>query len=206
MTIAELPNFLQTLTGEYSHDYGTICHAAAIAAQAAVSAIDHSNQGGVTGFQTSAIMFEFIKNLCYSSNKTGLRIVDYDNFLYPQYDYKFKTIRQSTWKAIQQIAINNMVDSVMSYKEYMRKRDQYAIDIKIFIDKYPDYIENPGYYTKTYTYDGTQKKWKTQHEELPEFEFAPVKPYDQRAASKVRAHWDSIIRGEVPFGYIVSND
>lgn len=104
-TIDTLPAFLNKLTTEYSHDYGTICHAVAAAAIGAAWAIDHAPTGGITGFQAGAVMWKFIRHWNYSSNKTGLRIIDYDNFLYPQYHDKFqKTISLATWEAIQKEA------------------------------------------------------------------------------------------------------
>ena len=47
-------------------------------------------------------MWDFILEWQYSDNKTGLKIIDFDNMLYPQYDYQFdKTISTEIWRAIQ---------------------------------------------------------------------------------------------------------
>lgn len=60
---------------------------------------------GITGFQAGCTMWDFIQDWEYSSNKCGLRIVDFDNMLYPQYDYHFeKTIKNHTWEALQKRA------------------------------------------------------------------------------------------------------
>lgn len=48
-TTKTLPVFIQHLTEDYRHDYGTICHAVAAAALAAAHAVDHAPCGGVTG-------------------------------------------------------------------------------------------------------------------------------------------------------------
>jgi hypothetical protein len=206
MTIEKLPEFLRELTEDYSHDYGTICHAVSIAAQAAAWSVNHSKQGGITGFQAGAIMWEFIREWMYSSNKTGLKIIDYDEFLFPQYQYEYeKTISSSTWKAIQQLAIDNMVDSIRSYQQYMKDRDQYKKDIAVFVEKYPDYYDRPKYYKKICM--GTSEEWEAERlKEESGFEFSPDNPYDPRADKDVRAHWDSIIRGQIPFGYIISDN
>ena len=58
-------------------DYGTVCHAIALSAVATAWAANKTAQGGITGFQAGAVMWEFIKNWSYSSNKTGMRLVDY---------------------------------------------------------------------------------------------------------------------------------
>lgn len=100
-----LPKFIKHLTEDYNHDYGTICHAYTAAAIAAASAVDHSPAGGITGFQAGAIMWEFIRNWNHDDNKCGMVLIDYDNMLYPQYEYHFnKIISKDTWEAIQKEA------------------------------------------------------------------------------------------------------
>lgn len=102
-------SFIKKLTSEYHHDYGTICHAAAASAIGAVWAVDKSSQGGITGFQAGVIMWEFLKHWSYDSNKCGLKIVDYDDLLFPQYEFKFnKTLTINHWKALQQEAQKNI--------------------------------------------------------------------------------------------------
>ena len=111
-TLESLPNFLKELSEDYSHDYGTICHAIASSAIACAWAMNKTDQGGITGFQAGAIMWEFIRNWNYSSNKCGLKIVDYDNILYPQYEDKFKnTISESKWELIKKEAENQLEKS-----------------------------------------------------------------------------------------------
>ena len=73
MTLEELPAFIQELM-EHDHDYGTVCHAIALSAVATAWAANKTAQGGITGFQAGAVMWEFIKNWSYSSNKTGMRL------------------------------------------------------------------------------------------------------------------------------------
>lgn len=115
VTVDTLPDFLRELTENYRHDYGTICHAIAIASVAAAWAMDKSPQGGITSFQAGAIMWEFIKNWNHASNKTGLKLVDYDNFLYPQYSDQFqKTISAPVWQNIQREAAKNIDEAKAS--------------------------------------------------------------------------------------------
>ena len=92
-TIDTLPDFMNHVLKDYKHDYGTICKAIGACAIAAAWAANASPQGGITGFQAGEVMWDFIRNWNYRSNECGLRIVDYDNMLYPQYENKFaKTI------------------------------------------------------------------------------------------------------------------
>ena len=106
-TIDTLSQFINHLMNDYQHDYGTICHALSAIALAAVYAADKSPQGGITGFQASFIMWDFIRQWMYPSNECGLRLVNYDDMLYPQYQYKFeKTISNTAWNKLQQEAKN----------------------------------------------------------------------------------------------------
>ena len=206
-TIETLPAFLKELTEEYSHDYGTICHAVAIGAIAAAWAVDHSPTGGITGFQAGCIMWEFIRHWNFSSNKTGLRIIDYDNFLYPQYEDSYqKTISKDTWKAIQDAAKAEILNANEEYAKYLQDLEQYKKDIAAFVEKYPDYYERRKHYDPLGM--GNGKQWKAEEEKKASgFEFAPQEPYcPVRNGSPVFRHWLSIVNGMVPFGYIVSDE
>lgn len=109
ITIDTLPEFMEHLMRDYIHDYGTICHALAAGAIAAATALDSEPEGGITGFQASAIMWEFITHWNHESNKCGMRLIDYDNFLYPQYADKFqKVISQDVWNSLQTQAKTNI--------------------------------------------------------------------------------------------------
>lgn len=115
MTMDKLPEFLRHLMEDYGHDYGTICHALTAGAIATAWAMDRAPQGGITGFQAGFIMWGFIRHWSYESNKCGMKIVDYDNMLYPQYEHKFeKTISESVWKILQDEA-KKKLDKVDKY-------------------------------------------------------------------------------------------
>ena len=101
-TIETLPTFVSHLMNDYHHDYGTICHAVGACALAAAWAADNSENGGITGFQAGFVMWDFIREWQYRGNKCGLKIVDYDNMLYPQYADKFeKTLSSDIWRHLQ---------------------------------------------------------------------------------------------------------
>ncbi len=112
MTMEKLPAFLKKLTTEFEHDYGTICHAIASAAIAAAWAVERTPQGGITGFQAGAIMWEFIEHWGVYQ-KGPLRILEYRNMLYPQYTDKFeKTISKNTWEWLQEEAQKLLTEEV----------------------------------------------------------------------------------------------
>lgn len=64
----------------------------------------------ITRSQEIEIMWNFIKRFAYPYNKCGMKLVDYDEMLYPQYEYKFcdKIIPKYTWEAIQKQAKENL--------------------------------------------------------------------------------------------------
>lgn len=207
MTPDKLPDFINRLLNDYNHDYGTICHALTAGAIATVWAMDHSPQGGITGFQAGAIMWEFIRHWNYSHNKTGLKIIDYDNFLYPQYEGHYqKTLSTSTWEAIQKQARISIEEATRNYAQYELDVQQYAKDLEEFVAKHPDYTEDPQKYERLF--GGTQPEWDEYHKKETEgFEFAPSKPYcSVTPYSRVYQHWLSIVSGTVPFGYSVGDD
>lgn len=108
-TLETLPAFLKKLTEDYMHDYGTICHAMAAGALATCWAINKSSVGGITGYQAGFVMWKFVRNWNYSDNKTGLRVIDYDNLLYPQYAHYFKN-KMSTeqWENLKKTAAEKL--------------------------------------------------------------------------------------------------
>ncbi len=108
MTVNKLPEFMEKLK-EYRNGYGSCCIALAAGALAAAWAF--CKEFGITGFQASIAMWEFVKNWNYTGNKCGLRLVDWDNMLFPQYEDRFqKTITPDTWKALQDEAKKNLAE------------------------------------------------------------------------------------------------
>ena len=106
-TIDGLASFTAHMLYDYHHDYGTACHAIAACAIAAASVGSHEE--GITVFQAGFVMWDFIRHWNHEFNKTGMRLVDYDDMLYPQYEYKFdKTIDKDNWECIRQEAARKL--------------------------------------------------------------------------------------------------
>ena len=207
ITLETLPEFLKELSENYAHDYGTICHAIATASIATASAINNSEQGGITGFQSGAIMWQFIREWNYSNNKTGLKLVDYDNFLYPKYADKFeKTLSSDIFNNIKKEAQSKIEKADNEYKQYLIDIEQYKKDIADYILKYPDYYDNKEYYDPLVM--GTGEQWEQEKNKKESgFDFAPQEPYcPVNKESNVYKHWQSIINGIVPFGYVIVNN
>lgn len=101
ITAETLPAFINKLINDYHHDYNTICYSIAAAALAGAYAMESSPSGGITGFQGSAIMWEFIVQWQHCGQRKPMRLLDYENLLYPQYCHYFTSISEQTWQAIQ---------------------------------------------------------------------------------------------------------
>ena len=207
----DFPEFFRELTEDYEHDYGTVCHAMAAIGLAAMWAFNNSEgaRGGITGFQAGCVMWDVIRNMNYESNKCGLRLQDMDLLLYPQYEYKFRTIDSDTWKYVQEEAKNRIAENEKVHEKYLNDMKQYFLDLDKFkVDvkafeaehpEYPKYEDDPKFYEHLEC--GTAEEWDREKEkEESGFLFAPRKPYDSVAHPDVVAHWESIVNGKVPFG------
>jgi hypothetical protein len=110
MTLEKLPAFLEKLVS-HKHDYGTICRAIAAAGVAAAYAVEKSPQGGITGFQASCIMWDLITGWDEGKEGKPIRLVDYEDMLYPQYAHKFRSITPETWAHLQAKAKEKLATS-----------------------------------------------------------------------------------------------
>lgn len=104
-TLETLPAFMKKILDE-PQDYDSIVEAVAACAIGAAWAADHSDNGGITGFQGSCVMWRFIQHWMHLQDSCGLRIINYDDMLYPQHEYEFteKTINKEAWDAMQKKA------------------------------------------------------------------------------------------------------
>lgn len=91
-------------------DYGTICVAIGAIAAAAARAADRSEHGGITGFQASAVFWEFVEQWDVFGDGPK-RMLCYKDALYPGTLYKFRpTFSAETWKWLQEQAAANLVE------------------------------------------------------------------------------------------------
>lgn len=106
----DLITFLEDVKDNYNIGYGEAPRAMAQAALA--TAWYFAREFGITGFQAGFVMWDFVKDWTYSGNECGLRIVDYDNMLYPQYDHKFdKVISKDVFENLQKVAKRRLEES-----------------------------------------------------------------------------------------------
>lgn len=106
-TFNDLITFLKDVKDNYGNGYGEAPRAMAQAALAAAWYL--SSEFGITGFQAGFVMWDFIQGWTKTHNECGLKLVDYDDMLYPQYDYRFeKTISSAVWESLQKQAKKNL--------------------------------------------------------------------------------------------------
>ena len=118
MKVEDLEKFVKHLTEDYIHDYGTICHAMSIASIAAMWAVNHTKSGGITGFQASCVMWENIKNWMTEYRDVPLRLVNYKDMLYPQYESKYqKILSDENFEWLQKEAVKNLADTDIAHPD-----------------------------------------------------------------------------------------
>lgn len=204
-TLETLPAFMNRLLNSYQHDYGTIVHAVSAGAIAAAWA---SNEvAGITGFQAGVVMWQFIREWNYSDNKCGLRILNYDNMLFPQFVDQFKGqgISAEVWEVVQKEAAGKIKEHEQALATYAKELPVYEQKLAAYKATRPDYDERPDYYNHLSM--GNGKEWEAEQQKIDSgFEFAPREPHTPRVHPNVMNHWVEIVDGQLPFGMSISND
>ena len=111
-TRKDLDKLLKEVIADKDLDYGKTVYAISSCMMATLNYVDR-NLGGISGFQAGCIGWEMVKKYLVPSNKTSLKIIDYDKMLYPQYEYEFvdKEIPKELWTQLQKEA-NRMLAEV----------------------------------------------------------------------------------------------
>lgn len=85
-----------------------------------------AEQFGLSGFQVGCIMWGIIDKLNMSEHDCGMKLLNYDYMLYPQYEDHFeKTIDLETWIKMQEKASENY-NEYLSEKARLENGDEYA--------------------------------------------------------------------------------
>ena len=90
--------------GTYGYDYGTICHAMAAAAIGAAWAVERGPGGGITGFQAGAVMWQFVRYWDAMGTDGPMRLLKFEDVLYPQYEHGWNAMSADTWRWVQEEA------------------------------------------------------------------------------------------------------
>ena len=107
-TPEQLAAFVKKLTEEYDHDYGTIVKAMQAAMKASFNVMNESKQGGITGFQAGFLGWWAVEE--FMSIKAPARILEVEQMLYPQYEYKFNSIDRETFEGLQKKAKQKLAE------------------------------------------------------------------------------------------------
>lgn len=91
-TVDTIADFIRDTMDGRNQTYSSVVTSITACAIAAAAAADKMPQGGITGFQAGYVMWQFIREWNHTDNKTGMRLVDYDNMLYPQYADQFDKV------------------------------------------------------------------------------------------------------------------
>ena len=126
----DLVEFIKDVDEHYNIGYGDAPRAIAQAALATAWYL--SGRFGITGFQAGATMWDFIQDWGSIAELTNCaKLVDYDNLLYPQYEYKFdKSIDSETWENIQKAAKKLLSDRDYAHPNVI-KHWQSIVDGKV---------------------------------------------------------------------------
>lgn len=113
-TVYDLKNYIEDVEKKYNYDYGVA--PIAIAQATLATAWYLAKEMGITGFQSSFVMWDFIRDWSYSDNVCGLKLVNYDDMLYPQYEHKFnKTISKDILENLQKQAKKNLEEKEFAH-------------------------------------------------------------------------------------------
>lgn len=96
-----LQSFINHVMNDYKHTYDSIVRAISVCSYATACSCNKMEQGGITGWQASNVMWEFIRLWSKPNNKCGLRLIDMDDMLYPQYEDRFdKTLSKFNYESL----------------------------------------------------------------------------------------------------------
>ena len=105
----DIPAFVTKAMCGYEHDYDSVVKAFVACLCACAWAINQ--QAGLTGFQAGFIPLLFMQKWNGVGDDIGLRVIDYDNMLYPQYaDYFDKTVSRDIYNSLVDKARQNLKD------------------------------------------------------------------------------------------------
>jgi hypothetical protein len=118
-TLEDFDALFHDLTENETHDYSTICYAVVAMAVAATKAIDRSKVGGITGFQASCCMWDFMEQ--FNGITPPSKLLQYNDMLYPQLLYKFdKVVSTETWEWVKEKAYQNILQYPNSHPDVLK--------------------------------------------------------------------------------------
>ena len=106
--------FVSKLISGYEHDFGTSLRALACIVNATIRFYG----GGLSNFQASYLMWKILEKTFCIKDSVGLKIVRYEDLLYPQLVYHFDNeLDKSQHEKLIELAKKNLVESTEAVKE-----------------------------------------------------------------------------------------
>jgi len=125
-TLETLPAFIEEIKS-YKHCYSSIVTGMASAANATISALDRSECGGITGFQSVCLMWEMVGLLTFKEGP--MKLISFEDMLYPQNEEKFsKVMTKKTFECLQDKATELLKDKMFSAHPDVKKHWQSIVD------------------------------------------------------------------------------
>lgn len=104
----ELVGYVNPLDGKDYYNYSGLAASALSLAAANLCACVF----GLSGFQMGCVMWDIIDNILLSQHDVGMRLLNFNDMLYPQYEHRFeKTIDKETWEALRKKASETLAQS-----------------------------------------------------------------------------------------------
>lgn len=108
--------FIEFLT-RFDHSYDSICHAVAAAALAAAKCMNRQPCGGITGYQASYVMWQFVSQWMHYGD-APLRLVNYEQMLFPQAADKFaNVISAEVWQYLREQAKLRLEGQLLAHED-----------------------------------------------------------------------------------------
>lgn len=115
-TPEQLADFTDRLMTDYEHDYGTIIHAIWAAMMAAFYCLEHSDQGGITGFQASCLGRSALQE--FMGVNGPARVLKFEEMLYPQSAERFAPqLSAESWNWLQEKAAESLQEQTAAHAQ-----------------------------------------------------------------------------------------
>lgn len=121
---------IEEVKTNFNYNYGVAPRS--IAAVCVALANYLSGEMGLTGFQAGFVMTDFMFGYQYNHNKCGIKILDYDDMLYPQHEQRFdKIITPHVWECIQRSARKKLSEDKYHAHDKVIEHWQSIVDGKV---------------------------------------------------------------------------
>lgn len=214
-TMRSLPHFLASLKKMPRDSIETSCDFIAVAGIAAMSAFACDTIGQPVGRDRDRVMHQLILKYYCMKNKTGIRILNFDQILGPHNEDNFTSIPKSSWELIKLEAKRRLdqyyedherwEEEVAAWVADTKKFKCYVLQWQLLHPECPKYEDCPEYYMREAD-DSPSEARRVHMLEKMGVPLAPPEPRMPMAVTQDEvAQWTLIVSGYVPFGLKVED-